>query len=146
MSADWSLETQPKLVVNGRRGTVLGLVLALALVVGVVVELAPRVAVPPHVARVRLVNPTVYHLNVEVAAQPDGPWVDLTTVTRESTATAGEVLDQGAQWVFRFSYGGVDAGTVEVARTDLAAAGWALRPPDAVGDRLRSAGLVPSAR
>lgn len=146
MSAEWSIETQPRPVLNGRRGTVLGLVLAVAVVVGVVAELAPRVAVPPHVPRVRLVNPTVYQLNVEAAAQPEGPWVDVTTVTRESTATVGEVLDQGAQWVFRFSYGGVDAGTVVVSRGALESSGWTVRAPAAADDRLSAAGLVPSAR
>jgi hypothetical protein len=146
MSADWSIETQPRPVLNGRRGTVLGLVLGLALVVGVVVELAPRVAVPAHVARVRVVNPTVYHLNVEVAEAPGGAWVDLTTVTRESTATVEQVLDQGGQWLFRFSYGGVDAGTVRVGRSALESAGWTVRAPDTADDRLSAAGLFPSAR
>jgi hypothetical protein len=133
MSSDWSTDTQATPVLQGRRGSVVALVLALALVVGVVVELAPRLAVPPQVARLRVVNPTAYQLNVDVAANPGGPWLDLGTVGRERTKTIEQVLDQGRRWVFRFSYGGVDAGTIAVGRSALATAAWTVRAPDSAG-------------
>jgi hypothetical protein len=146
MSFEWSTETQPTPVLRPRRGSILALVIALALVVGVAAELAPRVSVPPHVTRLRLVNPTVYQLNVEVAASSGGPWLDLGAVDRESTKSVEQVLDEGRRWMFRFSYGGTDAGAVSATRGALEAAAWTLHVPDAAGERLQAAGLTPSAR
>lgn len=131
---------------RARHGSVLALVLALAIVAAVAVELVPRLQVPPDIARLRVVNPTVYQLNIDVSADADGPWLDLGTFGREGTKTIEQVGDQGRSWLFRFSSGGLDAGRLALARSDLAKAGWTVRVPDAVGERLRAKGLAPSAR
>lgn len=126
-------------------GGVVGMLAAVAVAVAVAVELAPILAVPAHVAKLRIGNPTVYQLNVEVTDAREGGWLDLGTIGRERNRVLEEVTDQGRRWVFRFSYGGVDAGRLDVERSDLAKAGWSLDIPIEVGDRLRAAGLAPSA-
>jgi hypothetical protein len=90
-------------------------------------------------------NPGVYHVNVEVADARRRAWLDLGTASRERTKSVEQVSDQGPRWVFRFSYGGIEAGEVVVARSELQAAGWKLTVPDEAIDRLRRAGLAPSA-
>ena len=141
-----SIDTRPTPALRHRRGAVLGLVLALAVGATVVAELAPRLAVPRHIATLRVVNPTVYQVNLDVADGDDGPWLDLGTFNREASKTVEQVGDQGRRWVFRLSSGGVDAGRFVVARSALERAGWTLRIPQSAGDRLREAGLAPSAR
>ena len=47
--------------------------------------------------------------------------------------------------MFRFSYGGVQAGEVVIGRDELVAEGWRITVPAAVGDRLHEAGLSESA-
>jgi hypothetical protein len=123
---------------------VLVAVLAAAAVAAVAVAVAPWFRTDSPVARLTIDNPTVYQVNVEVSGG-DGGWLDLGAVDRQGSKTVEEVTDQGANWVFRFSYGGVDAGEATVARTDLAGAGWRVTVPDAVGQRLHDAGLAPSA-
>lgn len=90
-------------------------------------------------------NPTVYQVNVDVSPSGDGDWLDLGSVGRERTKTIEQVGDQGPQWVFRFSYGGVDGGRVTLSRTELTASHWTVKVPSEVGERLRTAGLQPSA-
>jgi hypothetical protein len=123
---------------------VLVAVLAVVAVAVLAIAVAPWFRTESPVARLTIDNPTVYQVNVEVSGDGGG-WLDLGAVDRQGSKTAEEVTDQGARWVFRFSYGGVDAGEVAVARTDLAAAGWHVTVPDTVGQRLRDAGLAPSA-
>ena len=124
----------------------------LAAAVGVIALVAAFVAVAPAfrtdkpVPRVTIDNPTLYAVNVEVSGSGTGAWLDLGAVEREGSTTVEQVTDQGPQWTFRFSYGGVDAGEVTVARAALAHAGWRLAIPETVGQRLHDAGLSPSAR
>ncbi len=56
-----------------------------------------------------------------------------------------EVADQGREWVFRFSYGGVDAGELVITPGQLARDGWEITVPSAVAERLHEAGLPESA-
>jgi hypothetical protein len=100
---------------------------------------------PSFVRGVTVVNPLVYKINVDVKA-PDGDgWSGLGTVRRETTKTVEQVVDQGPAWNFRFSYGGELGGEMTVGRPQLAADGWRVTVPPDVGDRLRQAGLRPSA-
>lgn len=118
---------------------------AIAIAMGLAVELGPTLTVPAHVAGLRIANPTVYQVNVEVTDARDGRWLDLGAIGPERSKTVEEVTDQGRRWVFRFSYGGVDAGRIDAARSELEGAGWMLTVPREVGERLRTAGLAPSA-
>jgi hypothetical protein len=54
------------------------------------------------------------------------------------------VIDQGEQWVFRFTYGGVDGGELVVPRTELEASGWKVTVPQQFAERMRAAGVGPS--
>jgi hypothetical protein len=101
----------------------------------------PSVAFVDHVA---VVNPSVYALEVEVGGAEHHGRVGLGTVQRESTARFEEVVDQGDQWVFRFTSAGEPGGELTVSRQKLEADRWRVRVPQEVGDRLRAAGLPPS--
>ncbi len=139
--------TQPRPVLGRRRSplpAVLAL-LAMAIAVGVAAQLGSSLSAPHRVARLRISNPNPYQVNVEVSGAAGGGWVDLGSIGREQTKTLEEISDQGPQWVFRFSYGGVDAGRLEVPRSELVREGWSLSLPGEIAERLGAAGLVPSA-
>lgn len=117
-----------------------------ALAVAFLVVAAVRLTAggPSFVPDLTVVNPTVYKLNVEVQGDGRTP-LDLGTIRREQTSTFEEVVDQGARWVFRFSYGGVPGGELSVTRAQLEADRWRVTIPGDVGNRLGAAGLQPSA-
>lgn len=95
--------------------------------------------------RITIENPLPYLVNVEVTGAERDGWFDLGSVRRQRTYVLEEVVDQGEEWVFRFSYGGVPAGGLVIRRNQLANDGWKITVPAAVADRLREAGLSESA-
>jgi hypothetical protein len=97
---------------------------------------------PDFVDRVTIANRTAFDVDVNVAGS-DGSRLELTYVTAGETKAVRDVIDQGDIWVFHFSYGGTDAGTLRLDRTTLAQNGWRADIPDAVEDRLDSAGHEP---
>lgn len=99
---------------------------------------------PSFVSELTVVNPTVYKLNVDLEGDGRGR-LGLGTVRREQSWTFEQVIDQGATWVFRFSYGGVPGGELTMTRARLEAEGWQITVPADVGERLRLVGLRPSA-
>ena len=99
---------------------------------------------PSFVSELTVVNPTVYKLNLELEGDGQGR-LELGTIRREQSWTFQEVIDQGSTWVFGFSYGGVPGGELAVTRAQLEADGWRITVPTHVGERLRLAGLRPSA-
>ncbi len=101
---------------------------------------------PDTVPRVTVVNDSRIPLNVSVRGDADAPRLILDTVPAGSSATTLDVIDQGSDWVFAFSSGGVDGGTVAVSRAKLEADGWRLVVPDAVVSRIESGEFVPSFR
>jgi hypothetical protein len=128
-----------------RSGRVFGLVAAVALAAALVAAVASSVQAPADVPALTVDNPTVYQLNVEVSPDGTGGWLDLGAVGRERAKTIEQIADQGQRWVFRFSYGGVDAGRVVLSRPELVTARWTVIVPAEAGERLRAAGLQPSA-
>jgi hypothetical protein len=70
----------------------------------------------------------------------------LPTVGANSTATSDDVLDQGDEWLFSFSSGGVDGGTLRVSRAKLAAGDWRVEIPESVVQRLQTGTYVPAYR
>ena len=128
-----------------RAGRILGLLVGIGLAAALAAAVAPALRDPANVARLTIDNQTVYQLNVEVSATGDGGWADLGTVGRQRAKAIAQIADQGERWFFRFSYGGVDAGRVVRTRAELASGRWTLSVPAEVGDRLRSAGMPPSA-
>ncbi len=115
-----------------------GLVCALALVA------SSWVRGPSYVRQVTIVNPTAYQLEVDVGAPGANRVVGLGAIHREGSRTVEEVIDQGDQWVFRFSYGRQAAGELAAPRSQLEQDGWRITVPPEVGDRLGEAGIPPS--
>lgn len=100
---------------------------------------------PSFVAEVTVVNPSVYKVNVDLKAPGDEGWSKLGTVRRETSKTIEQVVDEGPLWTFRFTYGGEPGGEVTISRAQLRSEDWRLSVPADVGERLRQAGLRPSA-
>ncbi|MGH9013484.1 MAG: hypothetical protein ACRDZ1_06060 [Acidimicrobiia bacterium] len=97
---------------------------------------------PDFVDRVTIANRTALDVDVNVAGS-DGGLLDLTYIAAGETKSVRDVIDQGDIWVFHFSYGGTDAGTLRLDRTRLAQNGWRVEIPEAVADRLDAAGHEP---
>ncbi len=100
---------------------------------------------PSFVPEVTVDNPLVYKVNVDVKPADGDGWSSLGTVRRETSKTVEQVVDQGPTWTFRFTYGGEPGGEMTVSRSELRTGGWRVTVPPEVGDRLRQAGLRPSA-
>ena len=121
--------------------------IGLAVTVGVafaVVRLG--VGEPTTFRRLTVQNPTPYMVNVDLTGANRNGWLDVGSFRREGRRSVEELADQGRQWVFRFSYGGVDGGELAVSRDQLARDGWRVTVPTEVAERLRQAGLSESAR
>jgi hypothetical protein len=112
------------------------------LVVGMVFALRD----PDVVSRVTVENPGRLAVNVDVSGGPDDPHLILAPVPADGSATTRDVLDQGDEWIFHFTSGGVDGGTVRVSRAKLAANGWRVVVPESVTARLQSGTFVPAYR
>ena len=137
--------TPPRPAPSVRRPIVAGIVVlaVLAVVFGLGIGSVTRESA--FVDAVTIDNPTVYNLQVDVAAPGDGPALALGTVPREGGRSFEQVVDQGDLWVFRLTFGGEDAGRIEVPRPQLEQDGWKVAVPAGVGARLAAAGHPPSA-
>ena len=135
--------TEPSPVPAGRKWRPLALVGAgVVLVVMVVVAIAMQS--PAHVRRITIDNPHEWAATVDVTAGERDGWVGLGTVERQASRSFEEVLDQGSQWRFRFSYAGIEGGELTISRSELEHLGWRLAVPDTFRHRMRAAGLGPS--
>ncbi len=132
---------------SSRLGRVGELLMVVALAAGVIFTLIGLgVDDMPTYQDLTVENPVPYIINVDVTSAERDGWLDVGTVRRESRQTFDELADPGDQWVFRFSYGGVDAGELIVSREQLAQAGWKITVPAEAAERLRRAGLRESVR
>lgn len=128
-----------------RRPVVLGL-LALAVVaaaVGIGVGSITRGS--GFVDRITIDNPTLYNLQVDVGKPDGGRVLGVGTVPREGSRQFEQVVDQGARWVFRLSFGGEEVAEIVVPRPQLEEDGWKIAVPSDVGRQLADAGHPPSA-
>lgn len=107
--------------------------------------LLPGLSGPPSVDRLTITNTSRYAVQVDLSDDDRDSWLNLGALGREATRQPREVLDPGSVWVFRFTYGGRDAGELEVRRSELRDAGWKVTVPPEVGDRLSREGFPPSA-
>src|SRR5437588_9385734 len=96
------------------------------------------------VRRIAVENPTPYHLEIDATGAGRVHAVTLGAIGREQEKTFDDVIDQGREWVFRFTSGGADGGEMRVARAQLEGDRWKITVPDDVGRRLRSAGVPES--
>jgi hypothetical protein len=135
--------TQPRQVPAGAKARTLAL-LASGVLVAIAFAAMTAADSPGHVERVTVDNPHEWAANVDVAGIDKNVWVGLGTVDRQTTHTLEEVLDQGRQWRFRFSYGGAEGGEVAISRSELERKGWRVEIPDTFEERMRAAGLAPS--
>jgi hypothetical protein len=101
---------------------------------------------PDFVPRVTVANPSSLPVNVDVRGTATGNRLILDTVPPGGRANNLDVLEQGDEWIFGFSSGGVDGGSVRVSRGKLAADGWRLEIPDDVVGRLQQGSFVPAYR
>jgi hypothetical protein len=99
---------------------------------------------PAFVERITVVNPTVYHLEIDARGLGGKVSVTLGSIGRQQTKTYEGILDQGREWIFHFASGAADGGEISVARVQLVHDHWRLTIPDAVGRRLQAAGVLPS--
>ncbi len=116
-----------------------------AVVVAIVlaVVLIRSVQSGPHfIARVAVVNPTAYDLDVNING-PDGSLTLLGVAGRQRTTVFTDVADQGAVWFFHFRAQGQDGGSATYPHQDLQAAGWQVTVPAGLAGRLASEGVQP---
>ncbi len=119
---------------------VAGVVATLAFLFAVLVALRS----PTTVDEVTIDNTTSYPVHVEVQEPGDGSWLGLGVVGPEGSESFREVLDQGDDWVFRFTSGTARGGELLVSRDDLAANDWTATVPADVGQRLEDDGAAPA--
>jgi hypothetical protein len=122
--------------------------LVAVVVVGAIICVAMAFALrdPDVVPRVTVVNPSTVDVNVRVHPADDPSSLILATVSGGTSAANIDVLEQGDEWVFDFSAGGVDGGSVRMSRAHVAREGWRVEIPDDVIARLQSGSFVPAYR
>jgi hypothetical protein len=101
---------------------------------------------PKVVPRVTVENPSSLDINVSVRSADDDARLLLATVPPTTSATNLDVFDQGDEWIFSFSGGGIDGGTLRVSRAKLAADGWRVVVPESVIRRIQTGTFVPAYR
>jgi hypothetical protein len=99
---------------------------------------------PEFVPRVTVENPSQIGVNVSVRPADDASRLILASVPPTTSARNLDVLDQGDEWIFSFSSGGVDGGSVRVSREKLSAGDWRVVVPESVIQRLQSGVFVPA--
>jgi hypothetical protein len=92
---------------------------------------------------VTIVNDTEYSAKVDVTGRDGGGWLELTVVRPESSRTVGDVIDQGAVWIFRFDYVGKHQEEVEISHRELEQNDWTVEVPQSFEQRLRDLGVPP---
>jgi hypothetical protein len=98
---------------------------------------------PNKLGAVTVRNNTPFEVSIVTSAVPRGDVTPLGIVPAGATETFREVIDEGPTWYFHIASQGVDGGTVERSRADIARRGWALVVGGEAEARFRAAGLVP---
>jgi hypothetical protein len=99
---------------------------------------------PPMIPRLTVANSSVYDLDIEVTGANRDGWTGVGTAKAHSTKEFNDVIDHGKNWIFHFAGQGEDGGELEISRKDLTRNNWHIDIPDAVAQRLHSAGASPS--
>ena len=99
---------------------------------------------PTFIAEMKIVNPSEYDIHVDVRSGEGDGWLPVTTANSGATTAAVDVVDQGADWVFRFSAQGRHGGELRTTRTNLKQAAWSIDIPEHVTAHLRQQGALPS--
>lgn len=139
------IRTRTRTVDLGLRRTPFGLMAGLTVATTIVVGAMLSLDEPRFVDQVTVDNANQYQLEVELGEAGEAAVAHLGLVRRESGRLFEQVIDPGSEWVLRFSYAGVQAGSVTISRSELEVSGWRVAVPPSVGERLRLAGVEPSA-
>jgi len=123
----------------------LATVVAGATVLLLVLSIFPLLQGPDFVPHLTLINPTAYQVNIDITGAGEKGWLDLGTVPREREVALQGVVDQGRDWTFRFTSGGVYAGEMTLSRADLEREHWRVNVPAGITVPLQEAGLPASA-
>ena len=99
---------------------------------------------PDVVPRVTVTNRSPLDVDVSVRPAADDARLILASVPARTSAQNLDVLDQGDEWVFSFSSGGVDGGSIRVSRAKLAADDWRVVVPESVIRRVESGTFKPA--
>jgi hypothetical protein len=97
---------------------------------------------PQHVTALTVANPTDHAANVEVTGADRGGWLVLGRVSPGSERSFEEVVDFGAEWVFRFAHP-EHSPEITVTRDELVGNDWRVEVPARFGDRLDELGVEP---
>ena len=89
------------------------------------------------VEEVSFSNPTDYPATIEVSDASGRNWLPLGTVRPGQEKTIRSVIDQGPEWLFRFTYGGEHEQEVAIPRADLEESDWSFEIPQTFEDTLR---------
>jgi len=143
MSSDL-MPPRPRLLREARSADVLGIIAVVAFCLLVLLVIVPALQGPSYIDELTIENPHQWHVNVDASDSSRDGWVSIGPLSRESTVTVQGVIDQGERWVFRFSYGGIDGGQLELTRPQLEQSGWKINVPDDFARRMQAAELEPS--
>lgn len=90
-------------------------------------------------------NESGYPLQMEVSDAEGETWLPVGVVPPDAEKIVRRVADRGETWVFRFSYGGTEAGRLRLSRRELVEAEWHVQAPEVFGEELQEqgAGLPP---
>ena len=94
------------------------------------------------VDRIVVDNPTAFTANVDVTGVERDGWLGLTSANAHSESTVEDVYDQGATWIFRFSYSGYSE-ELKLSRAELSRAEWRVEVPASFEAALRDRGVSP---
>ena len=85
-------------------------------------------------------NETPYDLTVKVSDEEGKIWMAFALVNAQSQTIVRAPIDQGHVWTFSYGAG----GEYSIDRSALQEAGWRIRVPGSVPQRLAAAGVAPA--
>ncbi|MDP9072220.1 MAG: hypothetical protein M3N68_13255 [Actinomycetota bacterium] len=138
--------TRPRPAPPQDKGDLATILIAAATAALALLVVVPATRLPSFVDRLTVVNPHAWSVEVDATGPGGDGVVGLATVGRERAQTVEEVMDQGREWIFRFSYGGANGGELVVSRAELERAGWRVTVPAEFPARMREAKMEPSKR
>ena len=136
--------SRPRPAGSRKSWSLLSVAMAGTAVVAVLALVSSGSRLPSYVDDITVVTPHQWDVVVDVTGTEREGWLVMGTVDRGSSHAFEHVIDQGQQWVFRFSYGGVDGGELVLPRTELETGGWKVSVPEQFAERMRAAGMSPS--
>ncbi|MGH9212427.1 MAG: hypothetical protein ACRD2C_17375 [Acidimicrobiales bacterium] len=136
------LASQPRSI---SRTDVFGLAMTGVVYAVVMALLIPALRQPDDVDQVTVDNPHPWDVNVAVTDGERDGWLGIGVLEPGTEQSFASVLDQGEQWIFRFSYGGEQA-EAQLSGAQLARDGWQVTVPDELADNLRAAGVPEAPR